>query len=624
MAQAPRSRNPMARLVPLVLLAALIPAAAPAATRAEAAAAARRAAPVLLDARGLPSLDASGRPALSYNPIVSLSDTFLLAGFGFQDLAGVCRTRGWAGEDRTSRVYAHTSSNFVINGTYYGGRAGSSSSENMTGQLASTALRLPRAVALDDVGNLVFSDEGFGQQRLFEANPRTGTVRVYGVYPGPAGTAGPYSAAFDPSHRNIVASDFSRGTLLRFHGDGGAGEILAGLGGSTVDGPAATANIGRPAQIAVAANGDVYFADPTTHRVRKLSGGAIVTVAGTGHAGQGGIGSATASALHGPTGVALDQGGGRLFIADTGTNRVIVVNLRSGAVTSTIPVLAPGSLAFEPTTGEVLHHSSPAYLLPGSLFVTSEAQVFQLDLVSRQLSTVVGEGGYGSPADAALGTQSSRATPMGLTPDGLNGVYFADPGSNLLLHLDGDREVSTTAGLPITMAMATHALWFGADAASAPDEVQNWVQPSGFGNDWSQRLTSPAFSLADHPAAFLSFDAGLDLAPGQDPGAAFGSAFVAVQGLTTDGTWVTLNVHLNGPGAPEGRVGAFTGSGVVQVTASLAADGNELLGLAATTRLRVVVQTGENGSNEDGLTSSTRGALVLDNIGVTDDGVPMI
>lgn len=625
MAQAPRPLTAIATLASAVLLAALIPTLASAVTRAGAAASvARRGAPKLLDARMLPSLDAGGRPALSYSPVVSLSDTFLLAGFGFQNLAGACQTRDWAGEDRVASVFAHPDPNHVVNQSFFAGQTGSSDSENMTGFISTTALVLPRAVAVDDSGNVIFSDEGFGRQRLFMASFRTGAMDVYGEYPGEAGSAGPYSAAFDPAQRNVVASDFNQGTLLRFPGNGEPPTTLAGFGALTQDTSVALANIGTPAQVAVASGGDIYFADPSTHRVRVLRSGQIVTVAGTGSPGAGDPGPATGSPLNGPTGVALDQGRSLLYIADTGNNRIVTVDLGTSLVIATTPVPQPGALAFDPTSGEILH-STPPLLLPGSLFIASGNRILQLDLVSFELSTVVGGGdGYGLPSDAALGHQQTLIAPTGLTSDGLNGVYFADPGSSLLLHLDADSRVSAVAGIPVSISMGEQALWFGADAASAPDEVRNWVQPSGFGNDWSQRLTSPEFSLGLHPGSVLTFDAALDMESVPGLGPAVDGRFVAVQGLRSDGTWTTLGARLHGPGAPAAALQAFTGSGIVQVSVDLAADGNDLAGLAATTRLRVVVQTGESGSNEDGFAVSTHGAVSVDNIGVSDQAETVI
>src|SRR5262245_57597871 len=86
-------------------------------------------------------------PATPASPIVSTSDTFLVGGFGFDDRGGVCRTRGWVGEDRAGRVYVHTSPTLVVNQSFFTGRAPASFGvENLTGRLSTTRLLSPRAV----------------------------------------------------------------------------------------------------------------------------------------------------------------------------------------------------------------------------------------------------------------------------------------------------------------------------------------------------------------------------------------------------------------------------------------------------------------------------------------------
>ena len=88
-------------------------------------------------------------------------------------------------------------------------------------------------------------------------------------------------------------------------------------------GPALRALIETPAGTAVDSLGNLYFADPANHRVRKISvDGTITTVAGFGVAGFAGEqGPATAALLNSPMGVAVNSDN-TLFIADTGNGRV--------------------------------------------------------------------------------------------------------------------------------------------------------------------------------------------------------------------------------------------------------------------------------------------------------------
>src|SRR6185312_17374961 len=97
-----------------------------------------------------------------------------------------------------------------------------------------------------------------------------------------------------------------------FSGDGGA---------------AISAALDHPAALALDANGNLYIADTDNHRIRKISGTTITTVAGDGEqifSGDGG--AAIAAGIDSPNGVAVDAAG-KIYIADTHNQRIRVVDL---------------------------------------------------------------------------------------------------------------------------------------------------------------------------------------------------------------------------------------------------------------------------------------------------------
>ena len=63
---------------------------------------------------------------------------------------------------------------------------------------------------------------------------------------------------------------------------GGVLSTIAGGGFGAGDGPATSVALTQPSAVAVAPDGAVYIAETGRHRVRKLSAGALTTVAGTG------------------------------------------------------------------------------------------------------------------------------------------------------------------------------------------------------------------------------------------------------------------------------------------------------------------------------------------------------
>jgi hypothetical protein len=104
----------------------------------------------------------------------------------------------------------------------------------------------------------------------------------------------------------------------------GTETVVAGTGGcgSGGDGgPATTTVLSSPFGVALDGVGNLFIADIDNGLIRRVDAatGVITTVAGGGIGGDGG--PATAAALGGPVGVALD-GVGDLFIADAGNGRI--------------------------------------------------------------------------------------------------------------------------------------------------------------------------------------------------------------------------------------------------------------------------------------------------------------
>ena len=185
---------------------------------------------------------------------------------------------------------------------------------------------------------------------------------------GPATSATlnyPTRLAFDLSG-NLLIADSVNHRIRRVTWSDGKINTVAGTGtsGSSGDGAAATsAQLSYPTGIAVDSSGNVYVADTNNHKVRRFTiGGTISTFAGTGTLGFAGDGgAATAAQLNYPGGVAVDAAG-NVFIADTSNNRVrrvdptnvITTIAGTGAASSATGVRGPGAaLKFALTPGSV-------------------------------------------------------------------------------------------------------------------------------------------------------------------------------------------------------------------------------------------------------------------------------
>ena len=104
---------------------------------------------------------------------------------------------------------------------------------------------------------------------------------------------------------------------------------FAGTGTGTFSGDSAgatSAEINSPFGIVVNSSGVVTFADQVNHRIRRISGGTITTIAGKGLAGalDSEITVATEATMTFPSGIALDSSG-NVFYCDTNNHAIYKV-----------------------------------------------------------------------------------------------------------------------------------------------------------------------------------------------------------------------------------------------------------------------------------------------------------
>jgi sugar lactone lactonase YvrE len=205
------------------------------------------------------------------------------------------------------------------------------------GSARKARLDTPRGVAVAPDGRVYIADSANDRIRMVDAAGIITTVGGGGPREGAAADAGPATSALlgypsdvalDASgnlyvvYRHRVARVDARGVITTIAGNWNNG--YSGDGG-----PATSASLSQPWGVAVAPNTTVYIADSSNHRVRAVGpDGIITTVAGDGwmdpmflgrFAGDGG--PATAASLDVPFAVAVAPDGS-LYIADNYNNRI--------------------------------------------------------------------------------------------------------------------------------------------------------------------------------------------------------------------------------------------------------------------------------------------------------------
>lgn len=129
--------------------------------------------------------------------------------------------------------------------------------------------------------------------------------------------------AVDPAG-NVYVSDWVNNRIRKIDRNGIVTTVAGtGVSGYSGDGgPATEARIWGANRLAVDKEGNLYFAETSNHRVRRVDKrGLITTVAGNGVPVSGDGGSLSPASLHFPRFVAFDQQG-NLLISDFGNNRI--------------------------------------------------------------------------------------------------------------------------------------------------------------------------------------------------------------------------------------------------------------------------------------------------------------
>ncbi|MGP8216504.1 MAG: T9SS type A sorting domain-containing protein [Bacteroidia bacterium] len=250
---------------------------------------------------------------------------------------------------------------------------------------------------------------------------------------------------------NIYIGD-NGNNRVRMINTSGVISTVAGTGkyGFSGDGGAATAaEISAPRGVAVDASGNIYIADYSNNRIRKVNtSGTISTVAGNGIAGYSGDGAAaTAAQLYYPPGVAVD-GAGNIYIAAGQMNRIRVVNT-SGIINT---IAGDGTAGYSGDGGSAITAElyNPQGVTPdasGNIYIADYGnnRVRKVNTAGN-ISTVAGTGKAGYNGDGGAATAAELYNPTGVTIDSAGDIYIADNNNSRVRKVSTTGIISTVAG----------------------------------------------------------------------------------------------------------------------------------------------------------------------------------
>ena len=247
----------------------------------------------------------------------------------------------------------------------------------------------------------------------------------------------PYGLAVDAGG-NVFVADGSNHRVRRVDTNGIITTVAGnGTNGFSGDGgPATNAMLGTCYGIAVDKIGNLYLADYGNNLIRKVdTNGVIITVA------------ASNAGINQPRGLAVD-GAGNLFVADTGNYRVHkvdpngVVSVVAGKNSSIYG--GDGGLA----TNGTLNPYAVTVDTNGNLYIAdyNNNRIRRVDGVSGIITTVAGTNFTGFTGDGGLAVNARLYRPAAVYADGLGNLLIWDAGNGRIRQIDANGIITTVAG----------------------------------------------------------------------------------------------------------------------------------------------------------------------------------
>ncbi len=408
------------------------------------------------------------------------------------------------------------------------------------GDLATAiGLNIPIDVVADAYGNYYIAESNEPRVRkvnssgIISTYAGNGTVGYSGD--GGAATAAQFVSitglALDNSG-NLYVSDAESHTIRKVSTSGIittiAGTGTAGYSGD--GGPATAAAIAYPYGLCTNAGGDLFFADPNRHVVRKINtSGVITTFAGTGTSGfSGDGGAATAANMNFPVYLCVDASG-NLYISDELDHRIRMVT-----PSGTISTFAGDGTMFYSSDGVPATSTSIGQpygiiaLASGDVVICDEANnIVRIVNSSGIVNTLAGNFYWGYGGDGGAATDAMIAFASGITVDPSGNLLIADSDNGRIRSINASGNINTIAGGYVGAGRAaTTASFMFTDDVAIDGSGNFYVSCSFYHQVWKIN-SSGVLSLFAGNGSATYFGTG-------DGGAATAANMVAPMGIAAD------------------------------------------------------------------------------------------
>ncbi len=395
---------------------------------------------------------------------------------------------------------------------------GTASSGGDGGAATSAGINYPTTIYIDASGNKYITEYSGNRLREISAGGVVSTVVGNGAFTSTgdgglatlATTNRPAGVCKDAAGNIYIAEQ--SGCRVRKINTSGIISTVVGNGGCTSSGdggPASAGNVGQVTGVAVDGAGNLYIAEYNFAKVRKINTAGIIStfVGGGGSLGDGG--PATAAQLNAPYGLSYD-GVGNLFISDEFAYRVRQVNLNTNVITTfagtgTTGFTADGAAA----TAATLAPLGDVYADAVNVYI-GEGNNKRLRIVNRGtgiISTVAGSGSGTYSGDGGPATAAGSGTVSGVALDAAGNIYLTDITNNRV------RVINQVDPVPVAPITGPSTVCVGGTIAlsettaggiwSSSNPAVGTVDPSGNVTGILPGVTTITYSI-DNPCGTLS------------------------------------------------------------------------------------------------------------------------